>query len=174
MTTKHKLVYEGKYFRVFHETVDLGRETPETFEYVWRTDGARIVATDDSRILLTREFRHELDEVDWRLPGGKVDPPESPEVAAQRELREETGYVARSWEFLWSTTPDSTVRYLRHFYVASDLTFVGTSHDLGEHIENRWVDVDDACNLALGGQVREEISALAILRLRHIWEGTHQ
>ncbi len=164
-----KPVYTGKHFRVYHELVDLGGDNPETFEYVWRTDGARIVARDGERILLTREFRHELNDVDWRLPGGKVDPPESPETAARRELQEETGYTASAWEFLWSTTPDSTVRYRRHFFVATDLTFVGVARDLGEHIENRWVGIDEACSLALEGQIREEISALAILRLRHRW-----
>jgi ADP-ribose pyrophosphatase len=161
------IVFKGKYFRIYHETVALNG-TQTTFEYVSRTDGARIIAANLGAILLTKEYRHELQDVDWRLPGGKVDEGETPEVAARRELREETGYDAGSLKALWSTTPDSTVRYRRHFFLATDLAEGPTAHEAGETIENHWVPLETACTMALDGEVREEISALSILRVGHL------
>ncbi len=161
-------VFRGRNFVVRQEKVELPGGLVELHEHVWRTDGARIVAVDDrGRVLLTREFRHELGERDWRIPGGKVDPTEDPEQTAGRELQEETGYQAARLKFLWSTTPDSTVRYRRHFFIATDLTEVGAAHDPGESMTIHWMSLDEACEKALAGEVREEISALALLRIRH-------
>jgi ADP-ribose pyrophosphatase len=163
-----KEVFRGRNFLVRQERVELADGRVEVHEHVWRTDGARIVAIDDrGRVLLTHEFRHELGERDWRIPGGKIDPGESPEEAARREFREEAGFVAGTMRFLWPTTPDSTVRYRRFFFLATDLTEVGADHEPGEDLTTHWVDLDDACEKALRGEIREEISALALLRIRH-------
>lgn len=166
----HELVFAGKNFKVFHEHVTARSGARELHEYVWRTDGARIIALSGDAILMSREYRHELGAFDWRLPGGKVDPGESPEDAARRELREETGCSASEWEFLWSTTPDSTVRYRRHFFVATGIQMGTPSRDDGEEIATTWMPIEQACQLALAGEIREEISALAVLRLKHLRE----
>lgn len=58
-----------------------------------RTDAVMIIMTDESRehLLLIREFRLELDREIYGLPAGLIDPGETPELAARRELKEETG-----------------------------------------------------------------------------------
>ena len=51
-----------------------------------------IAVTEDARLVLIEQYRHGTDEVTLEIPGGAVDPDESPAVAAVRELEEETGY----------------------------------------------------------------------------------
>lgn len=168
MGNKKDLVWDGGiHFQVYREYVP-GRSAP--FEYVWRLDGARILALDTSgRLLVTKERRHEQnDEFDWRLPGGRLSHiGEAPVLAAQRELQEETGYTALSWKPLWSTTPDSTVRYQRHFFLATQLALGPSNPDVGEIVEVHWFDLDTASAMALDGAIKEEISALAVIRLQH-------
>jgi ADP-ribose pyrophosphatase len=162
-----RVIFEGKHFRVFHEDVEPEPGYSTTFEYVQRNDGARIIVLDGRRVLLTREYRHELQGYDWRLPGGRLNADEPASEAAKRELIEETGVRADRWKFLWSTTPDSTVRYQRHFFLAEGISVGDPSRDPGERLTVHWVELPSACELALRGEIREEISALSLLRLRH-------
>lgn len=163
---KDTLIAEYRHFRVYHEKVTI-EGIEKTFEYVWRRDGTRTIAINqDSEILLTKEFRFELQREDWRIPGGRLDDENEPIIdAAKREFKEETGYTAKNWSYLWSSTPDSTVRYQRHFLLASDLTEGETSFDLGEEISAHWIPIDKVVEMAIKGGISEEISALSIIRL---------
>jgi ADP-ribose pyrophosphatase len=168
----YREVFRGHNFAVRQEDVSLPDGGIEVHEHVWRTDGTRIIGLDQAqRVLLTREYRHELDAWDWRVPGGKIDSGETPEEAAAREFREEAGFEAASMRFLWATTPDSTVRYQRFFFLATDLSEVEADRDAGERMTVHWMGLDEACAKALDGEIREEISALALLRLRHGLDG---
>jgi ADP-ribose pyrophosphatase len=164
-----KAVWEGKHFKAYHETIEIAPGKTAVFEYVWRIDGTRsIVINEAGEILLTREYRHELKDYDWRLPGGKLDRVDENIVdAASRELREETGVTAKTWEYLWATAPDATVRFQRHFLLATDIS-VGTQNlDEGENISLSWFSRSNVVRMALEGQIREEISAFSLLRYIH-------
>ncbi|KAE8151787.1 NUDIX hydrolase domain-like protein [Aspergillus avenaceus] len=60
-------------------------------------DGVSIVATINKptgpEILLQKQYRPALDKIVVEIPGGLIDPGETAEQCAVRELREETGYV---------------------------------------------------------------------------------
>jgi 8-oxo-dGTP pyrophosphatase MutT (NUDIX family) len=53
-----------------------------------------IALTDEGTLVLIEQYRHGTDEITLEIPGGAVDPDESPSSSALRELEEETGYVA--------------------------------------------------------------------------------
>lgn len=58
-----------------------------------KTDGVVIVATDeaDEHILINKEYRMSVGDYVYNFPAGLIDEGETPEVAAKRELKEETG-----------------------------------------------------------------------------------
>ncbi len=165
-----RLISEHLHFRIYQEDKINKSGILETHEYVSRKDGTRTIGLDENNnIVLNYEYRYEKEAYDWRVPGGRLDHDNEPVLeAAQREFRQEAGYVSANWQFLWTTSLDSTVRYQRHFFLATNLQWVGTERDSGEFgTETHLVPLEKANEMALNGDIEEEISALAIARLFH-------
>lgn len=60
------------------------------------------VETEDGKIVCERQYKHGPGAVTYTLPAGHMDPGETPEQAASRELREETGYGCEGWQYIGS------------------------------------------------------------------------
>jgi ADP-ribose pyrophosphatase len=70
---------------------------------VWFPEQAGVVAqTPDGRIIVERQYKHGIGRASLMLPGGALGDDEDALFAAQRELLEETGYVADEWKSLGS------------------------------------------------------------------------
>ena len=69
-----------------------------------------IPMTADGNVVLIRQFRHGIRDVVMEIPGGMIDGDESPEAAAVRELREETGYEPESIRLLARVLPNPAVQ----------------------------------------------------------------
>ena len=62
--------------------------------------------TADDQLVMVRQYRHGSGEITLEIPGGIVDPGETPAEAAARELLEETGYRAERVEAIGSVNPN--------------------------------------------------------------------
>ena len=119
---------------------------------------------DAEHVLLVRQFRHLARADSWELPGGGGLPGESPEAAAQRELREEGGYRAGRLTFLTRFLPSAA--YLdedAHCFIGEDLVADPLASDDDEFFERRVVSFRDALAMALDDRITESVSKLAIL-----------
>lgn len=95
---------------------------PKVFSLIEATDWVNIIAlTRDDHVVLLKQYRPGIDQVCIEIPGGMVDPGEAPEVAAPRELEEETGYTAKTWHRLGVVAPNPAIMNNRlHSYLALD------------------------------------------------------
>src|ERR1017187_9541004 len=97
-----KTVFKGAAFSVSSDRVREPSGIVARRDVVRHSGSAVILAVDESgpepRVLLERQYRYAAEDYLWELPAGRVNPREKPLAGARRELREETGYRARSWK----------------------------------------------------------------------------
>lgn len=103
------------------------------------------VTERDPRVLLIRQFRHAAEDYIWEIPAGRLDPGESPEQCAGRELEEEAGMRAGRLDRLTTiyTTPGFTDERI-HLFLASDLRPGAHAREADEFLEvetRRWSEV---------------------------------
>ena len=135
------------------------------------THGVAVLAFDDqNRLLLEREYRYPVNEVIWQLPGGLVDDGEEPLEAIQRELAEETGYIAESWEFLGEFWDNPALGDMRiYLFLAKGLHDHAQTHfDRAEFLTVEWRTWDWVKEAVRTGQIKERVllSALGLLLAR--------
>ena len=130
-------VYEGALLDVRRDIVTLPDGGTAIREYIVHPGAVLIVPVlPDGTLVVERQHRYPLNRVFVEFPAGKIDPGETPLATAQRELREEAGYAAASWNRLGLIHP--VVSYSTEaieLYVAEGLTHVGRALDDGEFLD---------------------------------------
>jgi 8-oxo-dGTP pyrophosphatase MutT (NUDIX family) len=165
-------VFRGRVITVNVETVRLPNGHVTDLEIIHHPGGAAIVAIDSAgRVCLIRQYRHAVAGWVWELPAGKLEPREPPLETARRELSEETGTSAQSWQSLGNYVSSPGVfTEIVHLYLALGLDSVKMAHEAGELIEVHWVELEDACARALHGDINDGKTALGLLRARSLLE----
>ena len=124
MTKNVKNIYKGKVVILNVETVTLPNGATVDLEVIRHPGAAAIVPMkDDGTVILIRQFRHAAGGFIYEIPAGKLHPGEDPRDCAARELEEEIGYRASSFELLTSifTAPGFADEVI-HIYKGTHLT----------------------------------------------------
>lgn len=91
-----------------------------------------VPVTADDELVLVRQYRHGSQSVTLEIPGGMVDPGETPAEAAARELLEETGYRAERVVGVGSVNPNPALFGNRvHTFVAPGVVRVAEIRNEG-------------------------------------------
>ena len=104
---KRTTVYESKWLTLYEELLDCGNNRRELYNKVLTFDTAHVVPIfNDGSLLMVENYRHAVGQQLLELPGGFINPGETPMHAAGRELLEETGYSSRvlkemSFHYTW-------------------------------------------------------------------------
>jgi len=136
------------------------------YDHIVAAEAVTVLAVGvDRRVVVTRQWIYVHHEAQWRLPAGRIDRDESPEDAARRELREETGYSAETWTALGSINcADSLTNHRDHAFLASGLTPGEQRLEPGEaDLEVHRLPVGRVLDLTLGGEMPHAGSSFAVL-----------
>ena len=129
--TKESILVKKPWFEVFREEVRLpdGKIVPEYFGIEMPHYTSVFAVTEERRIMILRCYRHAIGEVTLTMPGGMIEGDESPLEGIQREVLEETGYVAKEWESLGAFVGNSTRGCgTYHLFFASGAHYVQEPH----------------------------------------------
>jgi ADP-ribose pyrophosphatase len=162
-----KTVYAGKVIDVRVDRIVEPRGIPVEREVVCHGGSAVVLPRfEDGRILLVRQFRYPARQALWELVAGGVDPGESPKQAAARELKEETGYTARSFKLLFKFYPSPGVLSERmHLFEAVDLGRGAAEPEVDERIQVKLFSTRKLEEMVRAGKIQDGKTLVGLLWL---------
>lgn len=175
-TEKTTTLFKGRIIEVIQKEVD-GR----TFEIARRSPGVRLIIKDWKKILLTKEYRHEHNIYDYRLPGGKVfdsldeynEKMENnenletyAEKAAKNEAKQEAWVLPQSLQLLSVSKAWATIeRDLYYFLVEKfEANTWGQELEEWEDIRTEWKTFEEVQQLCLDWSIKEDRSVWMLLK----------
>lgn len=160
-----RVVYSGRIFSIVLEEKELESGEVLVLESVEAPDVVRVYPIRDGSLWLIREFRYELGHEVIRTVSGRINPGESPEQAALRELREELGGVGLSPVVFATSRPILKVSSTVHHVIVSLETFHQPQLEVGERIRAEEIPLRDVEELVWDGKIAEDVIALQLVRL---------
>lgn len=160
-------VFEGKILKLRVDTVELPDGRTSRREIVEHRGAVVIAAVDSNRnVLLVRQFRKAVEDELLELPAGTLDPGETPEACALREIQEETGFKAGKLESLggFYSAPGFLTEYL-HLFLATELEPSPRAADEDEDIELVTTHLSQVPRLIAAGEIRDAKSVAGLLRV---------
>lgn len=150
-------IYTGKVVTLNVDTVQLPNGVTIDLETIRHPGAAAVVPIkDDGTVVLIRQFRHAAGGFIYEIPAGKLSPGEDPLHCAARELEEEVGYRASSFELLSSifTAPGFADEVI-HVYRATGLTKGRQQLDRDEVLEIVEMPLEQAIKGIQDGTIRD-------------------
>ena len=160
-------LFDGKILHLRLDAVQLPNGAPAEREVIRHCGAVCIVPlTDDGRVILERQFRYPIDQVITEIPAGKTDPGEDPLAAAQRELREETGFEADSWLSLGTFFPAAAYCDERiEMYLARGLHAGEQRLDADEFLNVFSLPLEELVDAILRGEIPDAKTQAAVLKV---------
>jgi ADP-ribose pyrophosphatase len=178
-----QVVHRGRYLEFRVDTIARADGTTGTRDVAGHPGAISVLALDDDgRLLLVRQWRSPAGRAMLEIPAGTLDVhdgvTEDPDVAARRELEEETGHRATTWRKLstfW--TAPGFISELMHLYLATGIAGADGDErltpDEDERLELYHLTVDEALEQVASGAICDAKTILGVLwvdRLRRAGE----
>jgi ADP-ribose pyrophosphatase len=163
-TISSTLLQKGKSFSFYHDKVRLpnGRETERNI--VKHPGAVAIIAIQDDEVVLLKQYRYATGKYLLEIPAGTLEEGEDPYQCAVRELQEETGYAASSWNKLFQCymVPGYSDEIL-YFYLAEGLTNIGSNPEDDEDIEIKRYGIEEVLDLIEKNEIMDAKTIMGVL-----------
>jgi ADP-ribose pyrophosphatase len=165
-TLSSRSIYRGRVVDLSLERVRLPNGKEAELEVIHHPGAAAVLPFLGQReVLLIRQHRHCAGGAVLEVPAGTLNPGETPEICARREVEEETGYRPGRLEplgWIW-TTPGFTDEKI-HLFAAYDLTPGRQDLDHDEVLALERLSFEEALRLAAGGGISDAKSIATLFR----------
>ncbi len=174
---KEEIIFQWKIIEVVQQTVEIG-DKQLLREIARRSPWVRLIVCDGDKILLTKEFRREIDGYDYRLPGGKVfdtlkeynehrnDIESYALLWVKRECEEETWLIPQDISLYYISKIWATMERDLYYYVIAKFSHheKGQQLELGENITVEWKTQEEIFALIKQWAMNEDRSVGVLMR----------
>lgn len=167
-------IFDGRILHVFEDTVRLPNGAAASREYLRHIGAVCVIPVlEDGSVLVERQYRYPVAQVLTEIPAGKLDTKDEDHLlAAQRELREETGATAERWTSLGLFYPacaysDEAIE----MYLAQGLHFGERHLDADEFLNVARVPLTELVKEVMAGRIPDAKTQIAILKADRLLNG---
>ena len=157
-------VFKGRLAEVYSDQIRLPDGSESSREYLKHPGATAVLPIfDNGDIILLRQYRYPVGRVLWELPAGKLGTDENPLACGIRELREETGLTADSWQPLFSYHP--CIGYSNeviHIFLATGLHTGQVNLDQGEFLTSHRITATEVPHMLQIGEVIDGKTLIAL------------
>ena len=157
-TIESKTIVSNRFLNVTRDEVELpdGMRIDDYYTVAIPEAAAIVAVTEDGKIILKSEYRYACRENLIEIPAGGIEPGETPLQAAQRELREETGYASEKWKYLVPGREcTAKLTNTMHIFLAQGCRKVAEQQlDPTEDLEVVLVPFQEAVEMIMDGRIK--------------------
>ncbi|WP_138431060.1 NUDIX domain-containing protein [Fodinibius saliphilus] len=165
-------IFSGRLLHLYFDEVVLPDDTIATREWIKHPGASAVVPVfGNGDIMLVRQFRYPMAQIFYEVPAGKIDPDETADSTARRELKEEAGLQCKKYDYVGHFYPG--IGYsdeIIHCYVAWDITSFEQAVDEDEFLITERIPFQDAVNMVHSGEITDGKTVIALLRTWHWWQ----
>lgn len=168
---KRDVIFQGKVLNVVRDEVELPNGKSATREMCIHLGAVCIIPLlSDGTVIMERQYRYPHGRVFFEIPAGKLNyKGEDPLEAAKRELREETGAVAKKYTSLGELVPSPALISERiEMFLAEDITFTDRELDDDEFLEIEKVPLEKLYSMVMSGEIKDAKTQIAVLKVYNL------
>ncbi|MCK5551491.1 MAG: NUDIX hydrolase [Deltaproteobacteria bacterium] len=157
-------LHRGRVFRLSKERLRLPNGETVELEVIHHPGAAAIVPLlADRKVVMIEQYRHAAGQFIWEIPAGTLNPGESPIECAKRELPEEVGYRARTFQKMGEIYPvPGYSDELIHIFLATGLIPCRQNLDIDEVLDVRPIALEEALGMIKRGEIRDAKTIVAL------------
>ncbi len=173
ITKSSEMVYESPWIKVVKHDVLNPAGKPATYSVVnFKGLAIGVLALDNKlNTWLVGQWRYPINEYSWEIPegGGALDV--EPVESAKRELKEETGIVAKNYkEIMRLHLSNSATDELAIVFIATGLSFEDSEPEESEVLQLKKIHLNEAFEWVMQGKITDGITVAAILKTKILLE----
>lgn len=159
---KSETVYKGRILTLEVDGVELPDGSASVRECVRHSGGAAVLLIKDGNVLLVKQYRYLYKKAIYEIPAGKLNGGERAEIAAARELEEETGYSASIKPLLKLYPSPGYTDEIIHVYLAESFEYVGRRLDEGEFLDCEFIPLEKVKTMIEEGEICDAKTVSAV------------
>lgn len=171
-TISSEMIYEGTILNLRKDKVEVKNNQTSYREIIEHNGGVALAAlTNEGKLVMVKQFRKAAEKAILEVPAGKIEKGEDHKVTAERELKEETGYIAGNLQYI--TSFYSSIGYsteVIYLYLATQLIPGETNFDDNESIDIIEYHIDELKDMIFNREIEDAKTIAAILLVESILE----